>query len=165
MLPFSARRAALYLEREKCPLLIITRQKRPMLQARIQNLRRAPLWFDMFFAPGVLHSEKRGRRHARCDLCGYSVFCQCPHRIFSAAGRGAAGRAHRRRLAHLSGGGRRGPFFAAAAFADVYKRQLMHWSRPRKNVLRLSGRARKNWPLRGRRPTVWCRTCRTQPTA
>ena len=35
MLPFSARRAALYLEREKCPLLIITRQKRPMLQARI----------------------------------------------------------------------------------------------------------------------------------
>lgn len=33
------------------------------------------------------------------------------------------------------------------------------------NVLRLSGRARKNWPLRGRRPTVWCRTCRTQPTA
>ena len=48
------------LEREKCPLLIITRQKRPMLQARIQNLRRAPLWFDMFFAPGVLHSEKRG---------------------------------------------------------------------------------------------------------
>ncbi len=23
----------------------------------------------------------------------------------------------------------------------------------------------KNWPLRGRRPTVWCRTCRTQPTA
>ena len=23
-------------------------------------------------------------------------------------------------------------------------------------MLRLSGRARKNWPLRGRRPTVWC---------